>query len=94
MNNASRALRNETSQNIGIGVTVDGTWQRRGYTSLNGVVIAMSVDSEKLLDVETMSRYYKLYSITDFSIMVDIDLKIADVISKIPGEKKMSLFDV
>ena len=41
------------------GVTVDGTWQRRGYTSLNGVVVAMYVDSGKVLDIEVLSRFCK-----------------------------------
>ena len=26
-----------------IGVTVDGTWQRRGFSSLNGIVAAIAV---------------------------------------------------
>ena len=26
-----------------IGVSVDGTWQKRGYTSLNGVIVAISI---------------------------------------------------
>lgn len=39
------------------GVSVDGTWQRRGYTSLNGCVAAISVDTGKVLDVEIMSSF-------------------------------------
>ena len=42
---------------IDIGVSVDGTWQRRGFSSLNGVVAAISIDSGKIIDVEPMSRY-------------------------------------
>lgn len=38
------------------GVSVDGTWQRRGYSSLNGVVTAIEVDSGKVLDYECLSR--------------------------------------
>ena len=34
-----------------VGVTVGGTWQRRGYTSMNGVVVG----SGKVLNVEPMS---------------------------------------
>ena len=37
-----------------IGVSVDGTWQKRGYVSLDGVV---AVDSGKVIDIEVMSRY-------------------------------------
>ncbi|GFW74716.1 uncharacterized protein TNCV_962911 [Trichonephila clavipes] len=32
------------------GVSVDGTWQKRGYSSLNGCVSTISVDSGKILD--------------------------------------------
>ena len=40
-------------------VSVDGSWQKRGYTSLNGCVTAISIDNGKILDVEPMSRYCK-----------------------------------
>ena len=33
-------------------VTVDGTWQRRGFSSLNGIVAAISVTNGNVLDVE------------------------------------------
>jgi len=39
------------------GVSVDGTWQRRGYTSLHGCVAAISVDTGKVVDIEVMSSY-------------------------------------
>ena len=39
------------------GVSVDGTWQKRGLTSLNGVVAAISKDTGRILDVEVMTRY-------------------------------------
>ena len=38
-------------------VSVDGTWQRRGYSSLHGAVVAMSMQSGKVLDIAMMSRY-------------------------------------
>ncbi|GFU71702.1 HTH_Tnp_Tc3_2 domain-containing protein [Trichonephila clavipes] len=34
-----------------------GTWQRRGYTSMNGCVAAISVYTGKVLDIEVMSSY-------------------------------------
>ena len=35
-----------------------GTWQRRGFSSLNGVVVvAVSTSIFKVVDVEAMSRY-------------------------------------
>ena len=40
-----------------VGVSVDGTWKRRGYSSLNGVVTAISVDSEKILDCEVLTKF-------------------------------------
>ena len=42
MKNDADELQRDSSQIVDIGVTVDGTWQRRGYTSMNGVVVAMS----------------------------------------------------
>ena len=36
-----------------IGVSVDGTWQKRGIASLNGVVAAVSTTNFKIVDVET-----------------------------------------
>lgn len=41
------------------GVSVDGSWQKRGYVSLNGCVTAISIDTGKILDIEPMSRYCK-----------------------------------
>ncbi|GFV49758.1 uncharacterized protein TNCV_2331521 [Trichonephila clavipes] len=36
------------------GISVDGTWQRRGYSSMNGCVAALSVDTGKVVDIEIM----------------------------------------
>ncbi|GFX12589.1 hypothetical protein TNCV_3157101 [Trichonephila clavipes] len=38
-------------------LTVDGTWQRRGYSSMNGCVAASPVDTGKVVDIEIMSSY-------------------------------------
>lgn len=38
-------------------VAFDGTWQKRGHTSNNGVVTATSVDTGKVIDVAIMSKY-------------------------------------
>lgn len=48
---------NQPDEVIKCGVSVDGTWQRRGYTSMNGCVAAISVDTGKVLDLEVMSSY-------------------------------------
>ena len=65
MNDAANYLRemhadaNRDSNVVDIGASFDGSWQRRGFSSLNGVVTAISIDSGKVLDVEAMSRSYK-----------------------------------
>jgi hypothetical protein len=40
-----------------LSVALDGTWQKRGHTSLNGVVTATSVDTGKVIDIECLSKY-------------------------------------
>ncbi|GFV36459.1 uncharacterized protein TNCV_2235061 [Trichonephila clavipes] len=47
---------NLSSDIVKCGISVDGTWQRRGYTSMNGCVAAMSVDTGKVLDIEVICR--------------------------------------
>ncbi|GFU15342.1 uncharacterized protein TNCV_954731 [Trichonephila clavipes] len=37
-------------------ISVDGTGQQRGYTSMNGCVAAISVDTGKVLDIEVICR--------------------------------------
>lgn len=44
---------------VDIAVSVDGTWQRRGFSSNNGVIAALSVDTGKVIDVEAMSKTCK-----------------------------------
>ena len=38
------------------GVSCDGTWQRRGHSSMNGCVTILSMDTGKCLDVEVLSK--------------------------------------
>ena len=40
-------------------ISCDGTWQRRGYSSLNGIVTIISMENGKILDVEPMTRICK-----------------------------------
>ena len=40
-------------------VSCDGTWQRRGYSSQNGCVIAISMESGKVVDAEALSQVCK-----------------------------------
>ena len=39
-----------------IGISADGTWRRRGYSSSYGVVSGISLVTGKVLDVEVMSK--------------------------------------
>lgn len=38
-------------------VAVDGSWQKRGHTSLNGVLTLTSEETGKVLDISVMSKY-------------------------------------
>lgn len=38
-------------------VAIDGSWQKRGHTSMNGIVTVTSVDTGKVLDYYCMSKY-------------------------------------
>ncbi|GFT51769.1 uncharacterized protein TNCV_4440661 [Trichonephila clavipes] len=60
MNDAAKGIRQLKKSIHGIvncGVSVDGTWQRRGFSSLNGCVSAISVDTGKIIDFETLSQF-------------------------------------
>ena len=37
------------------GISIGGTWQKRGHVSHNGVVTVISLDSKKCLDAEILS---------------------------------------
>ena len=41
------------------GVSVDGTWQKKGFSSTIGIVTAISIDSGKVLDVTILSKSCK-----------------------------------
>ena len=67
MNEAAERLKNiaqeqcdieVNGENIAVkkaAITVDGTWQKRGYSSKNGAVFVMSVDTGEVLDYEVLS---------------------------------------
>ena len=42
---------------VDTGTSVDGTWQKRGFTSLIDAVTAISIETGRILDVEVMTRY-------------------------------------
>ena len=49
---------NEVVQSVGedCTVSVDGTWQKRGHVSHHGIVTAISIDTGKCVDCETLSN--------------------------------------
>ncbi|GFX17807.1 uncharacterized protein TNCV_2292561 [Trichonephila clavipes] len=55
--NAAKEAICENEGNKNIAAAVDGTWQKHGYTSLNGVVTVTSIDTGKVIDVDILSKY-------------------------------------
>ena len=66
---------------IDTSVSCDGSWQKRGYSSLNGVVTVISIDNSKILDIKPMTR-------TCISCLLHLKLKTSD--SKRFDEWKMT----
>ena len=42
---------------VDIGVSVDASWQLRGYSSLNGVTTAISIETGKILDTHPQTKH-------------------------------------
>ena len=57
MKQAAQEAVSLNGQSRDITVALDGSWHKRGYTSLNGLVTATSFDSGKVLDVSILSKY-------------------------------------
>ena len=55
---ASNVIENQEG-NCNTVVSVDGSWQRRGHSSHNGIVTAISVITGKALDIEILTNYCK-----------------------------------
>ena len=53
--------RNSAEDNVVVDIPIscDGSWQRRGFASLNGSFTGISLDTGKVVDTEVMSRYCK-----------------------------------
>ena len=49
----------EAADSADMGVSADGIWQCKGYTSLNGVTTDISIDSGKVLDTAILSKSCK-----------------------------------
>ena len=59
MNSAASEIHNlscEENEITKCGVSCDGTWQRRGHSSMNGCVTVISMETGKCLDVEVLSK--------------------------------------
>ena len=57
MNEAGMELHKDSNDEVvPCRVSCDGTWQRRGYSSLNGCVTTIPVDTGKCIDVEVLSK--------------------------------------
>ena len=59
MDEAGKDLLRLGDESVDTGVFVDGTWQRKGFSSTLGVVSAISADSGKVLDVCVMPKTCK-----------------------------------
>ena len=66
MSHAAEEVRNLKGQNdcnetepVDCGISCDGTWQKRGFSSRNGCVTAICVDTGKVLDVKALSQACK-----------------------------------
>ena len=58
MPDAAAILRG-TEPTTDVGVSVDGTWQRKRFSSTLGVVAAISIDHGKILEVAILSKSFK-----------------------------------
>ena len=63
MADAAAEIRNannaEENDMVNCPVSCDGTWQKRGFSSNNGCVAVISIDTGKVLDAEAMSKCCK-----------------------------------
>ena len=59
MKSAGSELANKNGGISGVSVSVDGSWQKRGFSSLNAVVAAISIDTGIVVDCEVMTPYCK-----------------------------------
>lgn len=47
----------ETDPKTDITISGDGTWMRRGYSSLHGVCTVIGTQTQKILDIEVLSSF-------------------------------------
>ena len=61
MNDAAQEIHNKSSEVdeqevLKTSVSCDGTWQKRGFSSLPGCVTVISMETGKVLDIEPLSK--------------------------------------
>ncbi|GFV03464.1 uncharacterized protein TNCV_5060051 [Trichonephila clavipes] len=73
--------------NPNVPVAIDGTWKKRGHTSHNGVVTAVSVDTGKVVDAEILSRKCSCH----FNGNLHSDESVRQITLEIVGEWKLKV---
>ncbi|GFT89656.1 uncharacterized protein TNCV_3137471 [Trichonephila clavipes] len=67
------------------GISVDGTWQRRGYSSMNGCVAALSVDTGLYISVKDT---YGKDSITKYECIGHVQKRVGARLRKLKSKNK------
>ncbi|GFV40319.1 uncharacterized protein TNCV_4900381 [Trichonephila clavipes] len=67
------------------GISVDGTWQRRGYSSMNGCVAALSVDTGLYLSVKDT---YGKDSVTKYECIGHVQKRVGARLRKLMSKNK------
>ena len=85
MNDAAKeihVLQNKQDDEVAdCGISCDDTWQRRGFSSLNGCVTAISMDTGKVVDVEVLSKFYK-HSVRCMKMRIHLKMKLGKLNTK------------
>ena len=55
----------DSTEEIDTAISLDDSWQRGGFSSHNGVVTAIAMDTGKVIDIEPMSRFCKACSLEE-----------------------------
>ncbi|GFW43304.1 uncharacterized protein TNCV_2923521 [Trichonephila clavipes] len=63
-----REVKQDKNKVISCGGSVDGTWQRRGYSSLNDCAADISIDTGKVLDTEILSLHCRICNVKKSNI--------------------------
>ncbi|GFU26701.1 hypothetical protein TNCV_1837801 [Trichonephila clavipes] len=57
-------------------IFVDGIWERRGHSFMNGCVAALCIDTGKLLELEIMPKFCKICN----RVKVQLDMHVLAII--------------